>query len=148
MSTTFLDFKGDTVVASVSGMGANITIDSYSTSATDIGAVSGAGSASDISKGDHTHKGVFTVKILGGVDIHASITLSEGSGISLTQVGNDIAIAAPGSSTDEKVGVSANDTTPDFLLNKLAAGNLITLTELNDGADEDVQIAVDEAAID
>ena len=39
------------------------------------------------------------------------------------------------------VAVSANDTTPDFLFNKLVAGANITLTENNDGANETITIA-------
>ena len=43
--------------------------------------------------------------------------------------------------TDVKAGVSANDTTPDYLLNKFTAGSNITLTETNDGGDETITIA-------
>jgi hypothetical protein len=46
-----------------------------------------------------------------------------------------------GATTDELVKVTSNDTTPDYLLNKLAAGTNVTLAELNDGADEDVEIS-------
>ena len=51
--------------------------------------------------------------------------------------------AAPsgGGASDHKVIVSADDTTADYLLAKLAAGAAITLTELNPGADEDAEIA-------
>ncbi len=49
---------------------------------------------------------------------------------------------AVGAGTDEKVKVSADDTTSDYLLNKLAAGTNISLTETNPGADEDVTVAV------
>ena len=41
---------------------------------------------------------------------------------------------------DEKVKVSANDTTADHLLAKLVAGTGITLAELNDGGNEQVEI--------
>jgi hypothetical protein len=44
---------------------------------------------------------------------------------------------------DKKVKVSANDTTPNYLLAKLAAGTGITLTETNDAGDEDVTIGCD-----
>jgi hypothetical protein len=47
-----------------------------------------------------------------------------------------------GSGTDEKVAVSSNDTTPGYLTDKLVAGVGIKLTELNDGADEDLRVAV------
>lgn len=49
-------------------------------------------------------------------------------------------LAAAGS--DEKVKVTANDTTAGYLNAKLTAGNAIVLTEQNDGADEDLNVAV------
>lgn len=47
-----------------------------------------------------------------------------------------------GVSADVHVKVSSNDTTEDFLLNKLAAGSNISLTETNDGSNETITIAV------
>jgi hypothetical protein len=51
---------------------------------------------------------------------------------------------APESLIEEgyKVKVTSNDTTPDYLLAKLAAGEAIDLDELNDGANEDAEINV------
>lgn len=46
-------------------------------------------------------------------------------------------------SSDEKAKVSANDSTTDFLANKLVAGSGVTVTELNDGANEDLEFAAD-----
>lgn len=48
---------------------------------------------------------------------------------------------------DEKVKVSSNDTTPDFLFNKLREGPGIDLTEFNDGGDEEIIIGVDTTKI-
>ena len=45
--------------------------------------------------------------------------------------------------TDELVKVSANDQISDYLFNKLVAGNLIDITEDNDGATETVTIDVE-----
>lgn len=45
-----------------------------------------------------------------------------------------------GSNTDELVGVSDNDTTPGYLLDKFVAGTNITLTENNDGGNETITI--------
>jgi hypothetical protein len=42
---------------------------------------------------------------------------------------------------DNKVKVTSNDTTADYLLPKLQAGANITLTEINDGGNEKVEIA-------
>jgi len=48
-----------------------------------------------------------------------------------------------------KVGVTSNDTTPDFLLNKIAVGSTkLTVVETNDGGDEDLTLDVDQTNID
>jgi|TARA_R100000093_G_scaffold41366_1_gene21583 carbonic anhydrase/acetyltransferase-like protein (isoleucine patch superfamily) len=50
--------------------------------------------------------------------------------------------------TDVKAGVSSNDTTPDYLLNKFTAGTAITIVETNDGGDETLTInATDPTAL-
>ena len=46
--------------------------------------------------------------------------------------------------TDVKAGVSSGDSTPDYLLDKFAAGTNITLTKINTGGDEQIQIAATE----
>lgn len=48
---------------------------------------------------------------------------------------------------DPKVRVTSNDTTPNYLLAKLAAGTGIILTETNDGGDEDVTISVSASGV-
>ena len=48
-------------------------------------------------------------------------------------------------STDKFVAVSSNDTTPGYLNGKLIAGTGISLTEVTDGGDETLSIAVSEA---
>ena len=48
----------------------------------------------------------------------------------------------PSAGSDEKIKISANDTTPSFLDTKLTAGTNVTLTVLNDGANESLQIDV------
>lgn len=53
--------------------------------------------------------------------------------------------AGGGTGVDEKVKASATDTTPDFLDQKLAAGDGIALALLNPGADEEIQISVEGA---
>ncbi len=45
------------------------------------------------------------------------------------------------SGTNDKVKVTSNDTTENYLLSKLAAGTGITISETNDGGDEDATIA-------
>lgn len=48
-----------------------------------------------------------------------------------------------GSGTDEKAKVSSNDTTSDYLINKLTAGDGLKWTEVNDAGDEDYKIEDD-----
>lgn len=45
-----------------------------------------------------------------------------------------------GGGTDENIKISANDTTSDYLINKLVAGSGITLSEDNDGGNETITI--------
>lgn len=47
-----------------------------------------------------------------------------------------------GSGTDEKVKVSSNDTTAEYLFEKLVAGTNVTLVENNNGGDESITIQV------
>jgi len=50
---------------------------------------------------------------------------------------------APGGATDEKVGVSSNDTTPGYLIQKIiGTANKVTMAEVGDGGDEDLQLNV------
>jgi hypothetical protein len=44
------------------------------------------------------------------------------------------------STANDKAGVSSNDTTPDYLKNKLVAGSGVTLTEQNDGGNETLKL--------
>lgn len=51
--------------------------------------------------------------------------------------------------TDEKIKISANDTTADFLGNKVTSANAkLVIAEINDGLNEDLQFTLDETAID
>lgn len=47
------------------------------------------------------------------------------------------------SGSNDKVKISSNDTTEDFLLNKIVGGNGISTTETNDAGDEDLTLAID-----
>lgn len=50
--------------------------------------------------------------------------------------------------SDELVAISANDTTPDYLVNKLIAGSAkITVTEVNDGGNEDLEVDLGSVAL-
>ncbi|MFX1590482.1 MAG: hypothetical protein ACFFC1_20300, partial [Promethearchaeota archaeon] len=58
-----------------------------------------------------------------------------------------------GSSNDEKVKISSNDTTADYLINKIVASDesntssILEIKEVGDGTDEDLKIAIDESKI-
>lgn len=62
--------------------------------------------------------------------------------------GTDTQLNGGGSGGGDTVKVSPNDTTPGELIAKLAAGNRIILTEVNDGSNESFQIAVDDTDLD
>lgn len=51
------------------------------------------------------------------------------------------------SGSNDKVKVTSNDTTEDYLYNKLAAGTGITVTETNDGGNEDATITLANTAV-
>lgn len=61
----------------------------------------------------------------------------------------DLSVLLAGMATDEKVGISSNDTTPDYLFEKMTTGTgvntllPIELQEINDGGDEDLNIQFD-----
>lgn len=61
----------------------------------------------------------------------------------LNGIGPPTWVPIGGTPTDEFVKVSGNDTTTGYLSDKIVAGTGITLTELNDGADEDLEVALD-----
>jgi len=49
---------------------------------------------------------------------------------------------------DEKVKVSSNDTTADFLINKIVGGTAITVSEINNGGNEQLRISFSGTASD
>lgn len=52
----------------------------------------------------------------------------------------NLILAGGGGGANDKVKVSANDTTEDYLFEKILAGAGITIVEENDGADENIRI--------
>ena len=62
-----------------------------------------------------------------------------------TEVSNNTDVAA-NTAARSQVRVTSNDTTDGYLLNKLVAGNRISFTENNDGANETLTIATDAEA--
>jgi len=64
-----------------------------------------------------------------------------GTASSSTYLRGDNSWSSIAADTNDKVSVSANDTTPSYLNGKLVAGTNITLTEGNDGGDETLTAA-------
>ena len=67
-----------------------------STTPQSITTANAAGSATTAARIDHTHKGVASFAINAGTSLYGDVTISAGSNITLTQVGNDISIASTG----------------------------------------------------
>lgn len=64
------------------------------TSPADIAGTASAGTSLVFSHRDHVHRGVVSVNKSGGATLYGAVTLSEGANITLTQAGQDIAIAS------------------------------------------------------
>lgn len=75
-----------------------------------------------------------------GLTSHPITTLTEGEFLRVS--GGNITTAAVVGGTDELVTVSSNDTTPGTLQEKLTNTTAVSLTEIGDGGDEDLQIGV------
>lgn len=76
------------------------------------------------------------------LNFEGSVTVEETAPAEVT-----ITITSSGSGTDEKTKVSSNDTTADYLENKLIAGNNIDISVVNDGGNEQVQISATASGI-
>jgi len=76
----------------ISASGGNPSI----TAGSDINASGSVGVSALYARADHTHKGVLSVAKFGDSAINGSVTLSEGTNISLTQTGSNIQVAVVG----------------------------------------------------
>lgn len=91
-----------------------------------------------------------TVEEQDGSPSVANVDKIKFSGATVTdQGGGDalVTILVSGSGTDEKVKVSSNDTTAEYLFEKLVAGTNVTIFENNDGGDESITIQVESGTI-
>lgn len=160
----------------------DITQDTLVTTAVEVGASGGAGTGttltktildnlvalqdgSDFSDGTnaHTHDGRYYTEseigdatatsgsdLVGDDNTYSNFTPAAAT-VKGALSGIDSALA---STADEKVGVSANDTTPGYLEDKIVVDNgsnttnPLEATTLNDGADEDLQIRFDQSKVD
>jgi|TARA_R110000744_G_scaffold38382_2_gene87901 hypothetical protein len=126
----------------VAGKVTNLTTGTADSDAVNKGQMDSAIAASTSGTGAGTVKVTSadtTNRFLGG----GGGALQAGSGITLTvgSAGADETLTVASSVTlDGKAKVSTNDTTPNFLENKIVAGSNITVATLNDGGNETVQI--------
>lgn len=98
------DIYGDVTIAVSNGttatqVGSTITFSSPAltvTAAQDVGSTGSAGVATDSARSDHVHRGVSSVSKNGSAQLYGNVTLSSGTGITLTQTGQDIQIAGSG----------------------------------------------------
>ena len=87
------------------------------------------------------HPPVTTIETTDGITTVTDVKeIDFTSGAVVTDGGNGSAQVAISGTTDEQAKVSANDTTTDFLLNKIVAGTNITINELNDGGNETLEV--------
>lgn len=103
---------------------------------TGVGAGNLEGGSATFARSDHNH----AIRESGGQDLTLGAVAD---GQLLGRNGTVLEGVTPAGSTDELVGVSANDTTPGYLLQKLVDGTGLTATELNDGGNEQLQLDVD-----
>lgn len=68
-----------------------------SAAAADVGSSGSAGTANGtVANADHVHRGVLSMNKNGATTLYGAVTISAGTGITLTQTGQDISIAASG----------------------------------------------------
>ncbi len=67
--------------------------------------------------------------------------ITNGQGLSWNNTNKEFEPTTFAGGSDELAKVSANDTTAGYLNGKITAGTNVTLTEVNDGGDEDLQIS-------
>jgi hypothetical protein len=88
-----------------------------STAPADIAGTAAAGTSLVFSHRDHAHRGVVSVNKSGGATLYGAVTLSEGANITLTQVGQDVAIAAAGGGGAHNIfSATHSDTLADSVL--------------------------------
>lgn len=96
--------------------------------AQDVASSASAGTSVDSARADHVHKGVHSVAKNGSSQLFGDVTFSQGSNVTITQVGNDLTIAAtaPGAGAVVSPGsypvtLSASDDGKTLLIDTTAA---------------------------
>ncbi len=111
------DITGDVTIgvsggAGISQAGSTITISApalASTAPADVGSSASIGSGTTSAKADHVHRGVTSVSKSGSSQLFGNVTLSAGTGISLTQAAQNIEIATTGGGAGSGVQLLWND---------------------------------------
>ncbi len=113
----------------------SVTVDGETAVITHSGS-GGGGSPHALGSSSHTDV------IITSVTDNEVLAYDDGSTDWINQTAAEAGLAAAGHShPDELVKVTSNDSTADFLFNKIVDIGNITITELNDGSDEDAQVA-------
>ena len=81
-------------------------------------------------------------------DTPAALAGEGGKTVKVNAGGNALEFVTVAGDTDEKAGVSADDTTPGYLNGKLTAGTGITLTENTPGGNETLDIKISDGGVD
>lgn len=101
-------------------VGNTITLSSpalSSTAALSVGSSNAAGTGTATAREDHVHRGVSSVSKSGSSQLFGDVTLSAGSNVTLTQVGNDISISSSGGG-----GGGLSDNAPQAVGSTASAG--------------------------
>ena len=117
--------------------------------AVDIGIANAEGTSSSFSRADHIHRGVRSIKQNAGSQRFGDLSLQNGIGITVTDdgVGNFTITASGASLTDEKVKISATDTTAGYLNDELVVGTGLTKTILSPAANEQIQLKITDTTV-
>ena len=81
-------------------------------------------------------------------DTPASLAGEGGKTVKVNAGGNALEFVSVAADTDEKTGVSADDTSPGYLVDKIVGGTGITATELTPGGNEDLEIKITDGGVD
>ena len=130
---------GDVTVQGVSGVvtsqtGQNIQVsgDFYGSTPTEVGSTGTSGTSVLSARGDHQHKGLHSIAVSGNSALYGDAVLVQGTNITLTQVGQNITVAATGGGTPllavtSKTGTYSISTSDDVILVD-ASGGAFTVT--------------------
>jgi len=122
--------------------------------AVSVGSANAQGSSTSFAKADHVHQGVHSLHSNTEANRYGDLSLQEGIGIAITDDGyGNFTVAASGAITDEKVKISATDTTTGYLNDELTVSNGTNTTSpleksiTSPGADEKLNLQFDQTKL-